>query len=67
MADAETVPTEVGTYAGATLFSESGGATGISRVKAAYPVRQECYDLTGHRVGENARGVIIVGGKLVVR
>ena len=67
VADAETVPAEVGTYAGATLFRERGEATGVRQAKTVPQARQECYDLAGRRAGKNAHGVIIVGGRLVVK
>ena len=67
VADAETVPAEVGTYAGATLFRERGEATGVRQAKNVPQARQECYDLAGRRAGKNAHGVIIVGGRLVVK
>ncbi len=67
VADAETVPAEVGTHAGATLFGETGQQTAIRQVATGAPARQERYNLAGQRVGENARGVIITNGKLIVR
>ena len=55
------------TQAGATLFRERGEATGVRQAKTVPQARQECYDLAGRRAGENACGVVIVGGKLVVK
>ena len=67
VADAETVPTEVGTHAGATLYGETGQQTAIRQVKTGATTRKERYNLAGQRVGENARGVMIEDGRLIIR
>lgn len=46
---------------------ENGGITAISAAPAAPSAATPVYDLGGRRVGSDARGVLIVGGKKIVR
>ena len=70
VADNSIVPTEVSTYAGAKLYTNVD-PTGIETVRSPFDARHNAqrpvYNLAGQRVNDNARGIVIVNGKLVVR
>lgn len=45
----------------------TGQATGVNFVKQSHKKSTETYNLMGQRIGNNVRGLVIVGGKKVVR
>jgi len=68
VAEASVVPTEVSTYAGSTLYLQTGDPTAIAAAKTGTSGRDNaCYNLAGQRVSKNARGILIVNGKLVIK
>ncbi len=71
VADYNVVPTEVTSYAGATLYKNSGGGeTGIQGVVEAGRLGTDDaaeYNLSGQRVDSNSRGIVIVNHRIVVK
>ena len=68
VADASVVPTEVSTYAGSTLYLQAEDPSAIVAAKTGTPGRDNVYyNLAGQRVSKNARGILIVNGKLVIK
>ena len=67
VADASVVPTEVSTYAGSTLYLQAEAPSAIPAAKTGTPSRDDVYyNLAGQRVSKNARGILIVNGKLIM-
>ena len=66
LAEASVVPTEVSANAGATLYEN---VTGITEVRFFQDsnVDETVYNLAGQRVDKNARGLLIINGRKVVR
>lgn len=66
VADVNTVPTEVSTKAGNTLYKD---ASGIESVSAAVntPKTTVCYNLRGQRVSEDYKGIVIKNGKKYIQ
>ena len=65
VAETSTVPTEVESKAGATLFQD---ASGIKSVTTATKTAEDAvrYNLSGQRVGNDYKGLVIVNGKKVI-
>lgn len=68
VAEASVVPTEVSTYAGSTLYLQAEDPSAITAAKTGTPGRDNVYyNLAGQRVSKNARGILIVNGKLIMK
>ena len=68
VADVTVIPTEVGTYAGATLYEQVDGPTAIQHVLSTTASDQgPVYNLSGQRVSSNTRGLVIVDGRVVLK
>lgn len=65
IAETSTIPTEVESKAGATLFKD---ASGIKSVTIAAKTAENAirYNLSGQRVGNDYKGLVIVNGKKVI-
>lgn len=72
------VPAQVGTYSGTTLFGStqggiipSGGDEGDTQIKnpeiSFQNSKLKAYNLAGQRVNANAKGIVIVNGKAVLK
>ena len=66
-ADCSVIPSEVSLYAGATLFGDDN-PTKVETVSTFTESSHEtCYNLAGQRVDSNARGILIINHRLVLR
>ena len=64
VANYSVVPSEVSNNAGATLYKD---VTAIETVHHSPITKGQYYNLAGQRVSSNARGLVIVNGRLVVK
>lgn len=62
---AANLPEIISKHAGATLFNESSG---IEKITAGTPSASRfTYNLSGQRVSDNAKGIVIMNGKKVIK
>ena len=65
--NANDVPTEVATYAGANLYNNNGETSAVEKVTTGDTLHGPFYNLAGQRVGSGGRGLIIVDGKKILK
>lgn len=67
VASTDIVPTEVKTYAGATIFKQTKEETGVELIKTDNETTEQCYNLAGQPISSNSHGIMVCGRKLIMK